>query len=64
MSDATRQHYKLATGHGLDEAPSRKGSPGYAKGGHVKAVSHPHAAKGHHMGVQHAHHGKHHSRTK
>lgn len=46
--DATRQHYKLATGKGLDSEPSKKGSPGYAKGGHVhKGVKHAHTAKGH-----------------
>ena len=30
-----RQHYSVATGKGLEAAPSRKGSPGYAKGGRV-----------------------------
>lgn len=30
-----RQHYSIATGGGLTGAPSRKGSPGYAKGGRV-----------------------------
>lgn len=35
MSDsATRQHYKLATGEGLDSAPSGKKST-FAKGGRV-----------------------------
>lgn len=36
MSDATRQHYKLATGAGLNDAPAKTAQPGYAKGGSVK----------------------------
>lgn len=64
MTDATRQHYKMATGHGLDDSPPKTSRPGFAKGGHVKGVSHSHSGKGHHMGVHHAHHGKHHARTK
>jgi hypothetical protein len=34
----TRQRYGLATGQGLDGAPPRAGSPGYAKGGKVKST--------------------------
>lgn len=46
MSDETRQHYKLATGKGLDSPPKEAGrAQGYAKGG---SVSHgKHGAPGH-----------------
>jgi hypothetical protein len=38
MSDATRQHYKLATGSGLRKGDSSaKTTPKYAKGGFVKS---------------------------
>lgn len=33
MSDATRQHYQLATGKGLESSPSKSPSPGFKKGG-------------------------------
>jgi hypothetical protein len=37
MSNApTRQHYSLATGKGLDKAPSGKPNPGYSKGGKAR----------------------------
>lgn len=38
MADqATRQHYKLATGSGLDKPPARTaGTPGFRKGGSVR----------------------------
>lgn len=35
MSNATRQHYNLATGQSLTPQPSRAGSPGFKKGGKV-----------------------------
>lgn len=37
MSDATRQHYQMATGKGLNSAPSKNPSPGYSKGGKAPA---------------------------
>lgn len=51
MSDATRQHYDIATGGGQKAAPSKAGSPGFKKGGRVgfkkgaqnKAGSHGHS---------------------
>lgn len=33
MSEATRQHYKLATGAGLSPPPSKTPTPGKARGG-------------------------------
>jgi hypothetical protein len=37
MSDACRQHYKLATGKGVDSGPKKTaGTPGFAKGGAVR----------------------------
>lgn len=40
MSDACRQHYKLATGKGLDAAPAKgSGTPGFKKGGPVRKQS-------------------------
>lgn len=35
MSEACRQHYKLATGKGLDSTPKGK-SPGFKSGGPVR----------------------------
>lgn len=37
MSEAVRQRYNLATGGGQTPQPSSAGSPGFAKGGPVKA---------------------------
>lgn len=35
MSDATRQHYDLATGGGQKTEPAKTSSPGFKKGGRV-----------------------------
>lgn len=39
MAEATRQHYQMATGKGLQSPPPSKPSPGYAKGGAAKNYS-------------------------
>lgn len=35
--DPTRQHYQMATGKGLETAPSKSPSPGMKKGGKAPA---------------------------
>lgn len=38
MSDATRQHYDLATGKGLQGSPAKTSTPGFKKGGAAKSA--------------------------
>lgn len=55
MSDATRQHHRLATGEDISgQAKGEKTHERYAKGGHVSHGSHGH--KGMHESG-HGHHG-------
>jgi hypothetical protein len=35
-NSATRQHYSLATGKGLEKAPPSKPNPGFSKGGKAR----------------------------
>lgn len=43
--DLTRQHYQMATGKGLQDAPSKSPSPGMKKGGKMPPKSMPKKGK-------------------
>lgn len=69
MSDATRQHHRMAVGEDVSgQTHGEKTHPKYAKGGHVHHGSHGHSEvhehhpKDHHGGHSdmHDHHPKHH----
>lgn len=45
MSDATRQHYQMATGKGVAAAPSKDPSPGFKKGGKTPSKPMPKSSK-------------------